>query len=86
MASTALGLLGLLMTVAAVAAAYLQKGQAGRYVAVLGFLALLVAAGGFCFGIRGLKEEDAYRLFPFLGCGVNLLLVAGYVMIYMLGW
>lgn len=81
-----LGLLAALIMGAALLSAYLQKGHAGKYVAILGFLAMLITAAGLCFGIRGMKEEDVYRLLPFLGCGVNLLLLAGYAMIYVLGW
>lgn len=68
------------------AAAYLTSGQAGKAVAVLGFLAFFVACAGAWYGVLGRREEDSYRLFPDLGIGINGLLLVGFVMIYIMGW
>lgn len=68
------------------AASYMQSGQAGKSIAVLGLLAFLLACVGSYYGIRGMKEEEVYRLFPCLGCVLNGLLLAGFVLIYVLGW
>ncbi len=84
--SACLGMAALLLTGGVFAAAYLQSGQAGKTVAVLGFLALLLSVAGLYYGSLGLKEEDVYRLFPYLGCTVNVVVLAAYVMIYVLGW
>ena len=54
--------------------------------AVLGFLALLLSVGGLYYGSLGLKEEDVYRLFPYLGLVINGAVLAVYVLIYVLGW
>lgn len=86
MISSGLGLLSLLMTGGALAAAYLQMGQAGKPVAIFGFLALLAACAGMYYGICGTKEEDVYLLLPRIGCGVNGILLAAYATIYVLGW
>lgn len=51
-----------------------------------GFLAMLCACAGLYYGIMGYREEGTYRLFPRLGCGLNFLLLAGFVSIYILGW
>lgn len=71
---------------AAFLAAYVFKGQAGKYVAVLGFLAFLLTGTGFYHGIRGKKEENSYQLFPNLGCFFNLIVLAAFAGIYILGW
>ncbi len=84
--SVALGGAALLILMIVFAAAYLAGGAAGKYIAVLGFLALLLCLAGFCYGIRGKREEDVYALFPNLGCGLNIILLAAFGMIYMLGW
>ena len=86
MLSGAAGLGALLLTGGVVAAAYMEYGQAGKIVAVLGFLALLLALAGMYYGVRGLMEEDTYQLFPYLGCVLNGVTLTMYVMIYMLGW
>ncbi|MDO4260651.1 MAG: DUF6142 family protein [Eubacteriales bacterium] len=86
MVSSALGLASALTVLGLFAAAYVRRGQAGRAVAVLGFLALLLAGAGVYYGVLGMREEDTYRLFPQLGTGLNLLLLAGFAAIYILGW
>ena len=68
------------------AASYIRSGQAGRIIAVTGFLAMLCACAGLYYGILGYREEGTYRLFPRLRCGLNFLLLAGFVSIYILGW
>ena len=86
MISSSLGALAFLMTVGVFAAAYMQNGQAGKLIAVFGFLALILACVGVYYGVRGLGEEDVYRLFPWLGCTVNGVLLVAFATIYVLGW
>ena len=84
--STILGAVSAGLWVCLLAAAYLTSGQAGKAVAVLGLLAFFVACAGAWYGVLGRREEDSYRLFPDLGIGINGLLLAGFVMIYIMGW
>jgi FtsH-binding integral membrane protein len=84
--SSVLGLLSLLLLVFVSAAAYQKSGQAGKEIALLGFLALLLACVGLYQGVRSLKEEDSYPLFPWLGSGLNGILLIAFVLIYILGW
>lgn len=84
--SSAVGILVIVLTSAMVAVAYMQSGQAGKFVAIPGFLALLLSIAGLYYGIRGTKEEDTYHLFPWLGCLMNGSVLAVYVLIYILGW
>lgn len=84
--SSCLGAGAFLVLAGIFAAAYIQRGQAGKIIAVLGFLAFLLACAGLGYGILGMKEEEVYRLFPYLGCGLNGILLAGFVLIYALGW
>ena len=81
-----IGILALFLTGGTLAAAYTEYGQAGKGIAVLGFLALLMAAAGLYQGIRGLREEDSYQLFPCVGCVLNGLLLTAFICIYILGW
>ncbi len=84
--STVTGCIALCLTGGVVAEAYLKYGQAGKIIAVLGFLALLLAFAGLYQGIRGLLEEDTYQLFPYIGCTLNGLLLTAFVCVYILGW
>lgn len=67
-------------------AAYVFRGQAGKYVAILGAVSFLLTICGFYHGIRGKKEENSYQLFPNLGCFFNLIVLAAFAGIYVLGW
>ncbi len=84
--STLTGTAALVLTGCVIADAYRMYGQAGKGIAVLGFLALLLAFYGLYKGIRGLKEEDTWQLFPYLGCVLNGVLLTAYICVYMLGW
>ena len=86
MLSCAAWTVSLLLTGGVVAAAYMEYGQAGKFIAVLGFLAILLSLAGMYYGIRGLMEEDTYQLFPYLGCVQNGVVLTAYVMVYILGW
>ena len=83
--SSILGVISLLLTGSMVAAAYLEYGQAGKQVAVLGFLALLLSLTGLYHGFRGLGEEDTYKGFPYAGCILNGLVLLSFAGIYLLG-
>lgn len=84
--SSIVGVLSLLLTGGMLAAAYTEYGQAGKLIAVLGFLALLLALYGLYHGVRGLGEEDTYKGFPYMGCICNGLVLVAFAGIYMLGW
>lgn len=85
-ASTIIGILTLLITFGMVAAAYIQSGQAGKIIAVAGFAAMLLSVLGLYYSICGIRQEDSYRMFPWMGFVLNWLTLAAYIMIYILGW
>lgn len=84
--SSVMGLLVISLTAGMIAVAYMQSGQAGKIVAIPGFLALLLSFAGLYYGIRGTREEDTWHLFSWLGCLMNGLVLTAYVLIYILGW
>jgi len=84
--SSILGCISMLLTAGAFVLAYIQKGQAGKIIAMMGFLALLLSLVGLYYGFGGTKEEDTYGLFPHLGCAVNIIVLAVVVFIYIVGW
>lgn len=56
--SSGLGGAALLLFAASVAAAYIRSGQAGRIIAVTGFLAMLCACAGLYYGIMGYRRKE----------------------------
>ena len=84
--SSAIGVASLVILIGVLAAAYMQYGRAGKLIAVFGVLALILSAVGMYYGVNGTREEDTYHLFPWLGCGMNGLVLAAVVMSYILGW
>lgn len=74
------------MTAGALAAAYMQSGQAGKIVAIPVFVALCLSLMGLYYSFRGMREEDTYHLFPWLGCGMNGMILAAFAAICVLGW
>lgn len=84
--SSILGVIALLLLGGAFWAAYMYAGQAGKYIAALGFLALLLSGVGMYYGILGTREEDTWQLLPRFGCGINGLVLAACIMIYVTGW
>ncbi|MBR5509420.1 MAG: hypothetical protein IKV59_05150 [Lachnospiraceae bacterium] len=84
--SSIIGIVCILAVVGILAVAYQQSGQTGKWIAIPGIVVLLLAVTGMYYGILGTKEENTYRLFPWLGCGINGIVLAAFVLIYILGW
>ena len=79
--------LGIMATITGmVAIAYLESGAAGKVVAVPAFLALLLALLGFFKSIQGIREEDTYRFFPWMGFILNGMTLIVFGLIYTVGW
>lgn len=84
--SCVIALFAAILIAAAFCTSYFFSGQAGKYVAILGFLAFLLTVVGLYHGILGKKEENSYPLFPNLGCFFNFLILVAFIGIYVLGW
>jgi len=86
MISSGIGAAALLILLGVLVSAYRQYGQAGKIVAVLGILAFILALVGMYYGLLSTKEQDSYMLFPWLGCGMNGLVLLSVVLSYLVGW
>lgn len=84
--SCLMGAGALLLIGISIGAAYVRMGQAGKFIAILGLMALILAGVGLYFGFLGTKEQDSYQLFPRLGCGMNIIIILICLEIYILGW
>lgn len=84
--SCLMGLGSLLLVGVSLASAYARMGQAGKQVAIFGFLAWVLSMAGLYYGVLGSKEEDSYMLIPRIGCVLNAVMFLACVEIYILGW
>ena len=84
--SSILGICALFMSAGSFMSAYMQSGQAGKWIAVLGFVSVVFAGAGLYYGICGTQEEDVYFFFTRLGCVLNTILLLMFAVIYFLGW
>jgi hypothetical protein len=74
-----------LLMVVLVIISYLSKGEAGIYVGSIGLTALVIALIGFVRGLASFKERECYYLFSKIGSIINVIIIALWVAIYMIG-
>ena len=84
--SSGIGAVALMILLGVLVSAYQQYGQAGKSAAVLGILAFILALVGMYYGLLGTKEQDTYMLFPWMGCGMNGVVLLSVVLSYLIGW
>lgn len=72
--STALGILAIILLCFGIYISYINKGNAGMRVGVLGSLAFLTSLVGLINGLLSFKEKDRFYVFSFVGCGINALI------------
>lgn len=73
--SVALGIVALVYLILAVYGTYQAGGEAGSNVGLVGLLVTLFSIGGMILGVLARSEQDKYPLFPYLGIGVNLVVL-----------
>ena len=83
--SLALAVLSLLAGIGMVAFSVGSQGNATIYVGSAGLLSLALAAVSLLIGLSSLREES-YKLFPVLGSICSVLVLAGWIAIYVLGF
>lgn len=74
--SSIAGAVSLICTVLSIYSAYKAKGNAGNYLALLGFIAVVSCIYGMITGKRSYREEECYYFFSGLGTIGNFILVA----------
>lgn len=79
--SSVVGAFSLLCTGFCLFAAYTEKGSAGNYVAMLGFLAIIGSIYGVIAGKKSYQEEECYYFFSRLGTIGNLILLIFWIMV-----
>lgn len=84
-ASFSLGVVLSVMLVMLIDYTFAIAGTASLYIGSAGVFITLLSIVGFIFGIRGLKEEDVYKLSSSLGTLLNTIVFAALVAIFVLG-
>lgn len=84
--STIAGVISLGCTVSGVYGAYAAKGNAGSYLALLGFFAIVCCIYGLIAGNQSFKEEEVYYLFPRIGTTLNLILFIFWIAVVGMGF
>lgn len=80
------GVISLGCTIGGVYGAYITKGNAERYLAILGFLAIVCCIYGLIAGNQSFKEEEVYYLFPRIGSTLNLILFIFWIAVIGMGF
>ena len=83
--SSIAGALSLICTVAGVFAAFVSKGNAGSYLALLGTVAIVASFYGVYVGNQSFKEEECYYLFSRIGTIVNFILAIFWIAVVGIG-
>ena len=64
---------------------YKNKGNGGMMVGVLGTLALLLSIAGFTVGMKSIKEDNVFLMFPWVGTVGNAIILIGLGAIILIG-
>ncbi len=65
---------------------WINRGEAGLLVGVLGIIAMLVNAYGFALAVKSLKGDDIYFLTALIGVVLNGLMFAAYIILMIVGF
>ena len=66
--------------------AYMSKGNAGNYLALFGFVAIICCCYGVFVGNQSFKEEECYYLFSRIGTGASLVLLIFWIAVFGMGF
>lgn len=83
--STILGIISLVSLIVVVYLAYQTGGEAENGYGMTGLLATIFSLIGLILGIVTVREKSYYRLFPWLGVALNLLVLGSISFILYLG-
>ena len=84
--SSVAGAISLLCTLGGIYASYITKGNAGNYLAILGFVAIIACIYGVIAGGKSFGEEEVFYLFSRIGTIVNFLLLIFWIAVVGMGF
>lgn len=83
--SAILGIISTVSMAIVVYMTYLHDGEAAAGYGVTGLLAMLFSVAGLILGLITVRNKEYYRLFPWLGTVLNLMVLGGIGLILYLG-
>lgn len=75
--STILGIISIVSLVIVIYKTYQSGGEALAGYGMTGLLAAVFSLIGLILGVLSIRDKQCYRLFPWLGAGLNLLVLGG---------
>lgn len=84
--SSIAGGISLFCTLWALLSAFWAKGNAGKYLVVLGVAAIISSCYGLFVGKKSFQEEECYHLFSGIGTVTNVLLVIFWIAVSGIGF
>lgn len=83
--SAILGIISMASVIIVIYLTYLREGNATNGYAMTGVLATIFSLVGLGLGLVSLREKETYKLFPWLGTVLNVLVLAGMAFLIYLG-
>lgn len=76
----------IIVAISVVVISFQNAGNASVYVGSAGLFSMGLALAGLVLGIKGLKEEDSYKIFPGLGTFFSATAFLGWLAVYIVGF
>jgi len=83
--STILGGISVVLMIVLIIISYSKSGAAGVYTGSIGLTACIIAVIGLITGISSFKERERYYLFSKIGSLLNIIIIALWIAIYIIG-
>lgn len=83
--SLGMALISIIIGISVIVISYRNAGNASIYVGSAGIFSLILSFVALIMGIRSLREEDSYKVFPGLGTLFSGVAFLGWLAVYGLG-
>lgn len=84
-ASVIFAVISLLLFLVSAGLSFFWEGNAGSWIGVLGFMAILFSFCGFCIGIKSFQEKEKNYRFSVLGSMANGIFCVGWLALFLIG-
>lgn len=84
--SLVMALISVVIGISVVVISFENSGNASVYVGSAGLFSLLLSLVALVEGIRSLREEESYKIFPGLGTFFSAVSFLGWFAVYMIGF
>lgn len=81
-----MALISIIVGISVVVISFKSAGNASVYVGSAGLFSLVLSFVALIIGIKSLKEEESYKIFPGLGTAFSAIAFLGWLAIYLAGF